>query len=112
MIQKKKSKSSSTNNIKPLLVKKTTTLTVYHDHLSEYIKSVYGKEFDIVDDQKTCNYSLCDIYVNGFLSEYDEEQLEKWLKTGYHSYLLDTIMNDMCKKKIIKPGHYIVHILW
>jgi hypothetical protein len=95
-----------------LLVSEELTLKVDYNDLSEYIKHIYGKEFDIIDDQEKGNDSLCDVRVTGKLDKYAKDSLEKWLKTGRHSYLLSAVMNDLCDKKLIKPGYYVVYISW
>jgi hypothetical protein len=69
MTQKKLKSASTKNKIKTLSVTEELIFKVDYNNLSEYIKHVYNKEFDIIDDQEKGNDSFCDVRVTGKLDK-------------------------------------------
>ncbi len=80
--------------------------------LNDFIAEKY--ELDKFEGHlEASNDSDHEIEVDGEVDEYDEEDLQKALKSGWiEMWRLGVILNDMCRKQWIFPGNYLVSVCW
>jgi len=79
------------------------------------VKRVYGHDYEYVADTECGNDScqsydeigLCDIS-----NKRSEEDLEKFIKTGNGNFMARILLVDMCRRKVIKPGNYLINVSW
>jgi len=95
-------------------MKITTEVThkVDYSELQQTIEQVYGKKFDILEDMDASNDTSVEVTVQPRCDKFDQERIDKWLKTGETGYLARSLMNDMCLKGHIPEGSYVIRISW
>lgn len=98
---------------KPQLQCKKVTYTEvqYHD-LDDYIQEVYGHEFNCVADQEWSNDSKKTVWAEEGTDKWDQEKVDKFVATGHYSFSLQAILRDLCNRKLLEPGKYLVSICW
>ena len=84
----------------------------YHE-LEDLILHVYKQEYNIAArEEKSNDISLTYNVKKEELHEYYVYKLEKFIKTGKGSYMLSSLLQDMCNRDIIKEGNYLIDISW
>ena len=116
-MKKKIKKSKVAKKIPQLKVSKITSYRVDYYDFEVFVKKVYRKDFRFALDQESSNDTSHEFWVSKKkLDEYDQERMDEFL--GDSEDLLhggpyaDVILNDLCHKGLIKPGHYIVRVCW
>lgn len=99
---------------------KSPRFEMYYFDFNELVKEFYGHEIEIMAEEHSLYESSITFDIDGSLSDYEERDLEKFIKNGYmipgtnrlvKDYVYpgtDTLLNDMCRKKKIEPGFYII----
>ena len=90
---------------------KETVFKVDYRDIEELIEEEYGKRFELVADQLASNDStieICDVNPD----DIDEDVIKEFIETGHYSFLLNSLMNDLCKNGHIEAGDYIITICW
>lgn len=83
----------------------------YRD-LEEYIKEVFGFDYEIAAAEECGNDTALHFNIDGEVDEYDAKDLEK-LKSGeWVPYRTRMLLNVMAKNLTIPAGDYIVKVSW
>lgn len=94
-------------------LKMETKETHYVDwyDLAELLKVVYETDsFDLGSGNDSTYSNTVD---PDELDDYDRESIVKMVKHKFiEDYQLGTVLNDLCDKGAIKPGHYNILISW
>jgi hypothetical protein len=102
------------SEVRPLQCVVEATTTVEYGELERFIKDVTGHEYEIPFSEDCGNDSWKVFRVDGKLSELWD--LPKWenfkTKGHYTSWMLQVILNGLCKDGHLSKGKYIVHISW
>jgi hypothetical protein len=91
---------------------KVEYIEVGYSELEQYIKEVYGQEYEIPCGEETSNDMAKTYHVDGKIGDYEERQINKWIQTGEGNYILNYLLNHMCKNGKIEAGQYVVEISW
>ncbi|MBI4919560.1 hypothetical protein HY837_06520 [archaeon] len=96
-----------------LEVRKLTVLEVSWSKFEDFIQKVYNKEYDFVADQECSNDSSHAFErITGKLDEYEESDLKKFVETGEYNNLASILLEDLCRKKLIERGNYLINVSW
>lgn len=96
-----------------LKVETKLTHFVESSDLEDFFNSVYGVEgFNFVADQECGNDSSHSFNPDGYLDEYDQEDIENWISKGYGHYMSSRLLNDCVRQRLIPAGVYIVGVCW
>jgi len=92
---------------------KMVSYVVDYNDLETFIDNVYGKHFSFTEDQESGNDSSHEFSVSKEkLDKYEQKKLEEFVNDGDYCFSTSLIMNDLCNKGLIKPGHYIIRVCW
>lgn len=94
----------------PLKMKKITLFEIDDIELNRFIKKEYGKDFSFAADQEAPRDSQHRFSVNGDLDSFDQASIEKFKKTGNFSYLSRILLDDLCQRKILESGTYLINV--
>ena len=97
-----------------LKVNKKTVLKVDYNDLESFILDVYGVEYEIAPNEE-CSNGTNERYVidKEEIREYDRNNLIHWQYGNCNpSFILRTIMIDLCNNDKIEAGEYIVNVSW
>ncbi len=92
-----------------------TTYHVNYSDLERFIQDVYNvDEFSIPCDQEKGNDTSLEMNVEKrILDKYEIIRLEEFKKDpDNETYMLYTLMDDMCSRGLIPDGLYIIRISW
>lgn len=103
-------------NIDDIKIKEVHHFEMEFFEFEELVKRVYGhNDYEYVADIE-CGNDCCQSYDNvqsiGEFDEYDKRHMDEFIKTGKGSYMAWKLLTDMCRKKIIKPGNYLISVCW
>lgn len=91
--------------------KKLEVILVEYYNLEKVIADFYNLEdVSIVAMEEWRNDSYHKMDVHG--KNYDNEHILKWLRGETHWYVLNNIMQELCHKKVIPPGIYLIWVSW
>ena len=80
------------------------------------VHKVYGhKDYEYVADVECGNDSsqrYNGIKVDQESSKWDKRDLDEFIESGKYSNIAYILLQDMCRKKIIKPGNYLISVCW
>jgi hypothetical protein len=90
------------------------TYHVDYSDLERFIQDVYNvDDFSIARDQEQGNdTSISMNVVKKPLNTYDSQLIEKFTTVNPPSFMLYTVMQDMCNKDLIPDGQYVIKISW
>jgi hypothetical protein len=100
--------------VMPLRCKTVTTIAIDYSDLENFIKEVYGQEYEIPSEEEkgndcTITYSL----KQEPLGDYDERKMGQFCQGKHHGgMMLRTIMQDLVNNGRIIPGNYSIQISW
>lgn len=78
--------------------------------MEEITNLVYGKRVEMLESP---NDTTHEYNVNGVVEQYDQKTLDNAIKDGnLECYSYGVILDDLCAKKIIKPGNYFLRMSW
>lgn len=80
--------------------------------LENMIEECYGREYEIPCNEECGNDQALTFNVDGKQSEYDLEDMERWINGKQSSYMLQRILDDMAAKEWIPKGKYVVEVSW
>lgn len=102
------------NQVKPILnCSIETIISVDYNDLDDFVHEVLGfKKYEFVAVQECGNDSSHNFTINGNLSKYDLEQIDKWKAGNFVHYSNHTILSYLCKEKYINPGKYLIFVYW
>jgi len=102
----------------PLNMKKRISATDFN----AIIRRVYNHEgtslsdpmrYKFEADEQTPNDSIHEFTVTGEWDENDEETMRLFHERGYGNMpMTTTLLNDLCRRKLIKKGTYIIKVAW
>lgn len=109
-----------TNNITPVtaeLIEQvqgyiSTQQTFHMDafDMEEITEMVYGNRIEMLESPNDTTHEFT---VDGKLGDYEKKQLKKAIEDGnLECYSYGVILEDLCAKKIIKPGNYFLRMSW
>lgn len=91
---------------------KTFVETDYKE-LEDLILKTYGIEYNIAAYEEVKNYtSITKTVCAKSLDKGDLSDLDAFKSGEFRFYILGTLLDDMCRLKVIEPGEYIVGIYW
>jgi len=100
-------------NTKNIKIKEKTYFEIDCFDFEILIEKVYGQAFEYPDNMGCINDSCKLFTVSGKeLDEFERETVDKFIETGSGTYIAYSLLNDLCNKKIIKPGNYLVNVSW
>ena len=91
-----------------------TIYRVSYDALEEFVKEVYGGDFDFVANGEYSNDSSHEFDVSDDTEDLflDEEELAKARSGDLDDFGNDDILQLLCVDGYIDPGTYIVQVCW
>ena len=100
--------------MKSLKVTKKTVLSVDYLDLEKAIQEFYGvKSFSVVVDLKAGNDTVHEICVEKEpLDEYGAKKLKAFGAGGHPTFVLRTLLTDMCNQGAIESGTYLIGVCW
>lgn len=98
---------------KELKFERTEVLEVDYSDLERFIEQEYEHEFSFLADEEVGN-DIEKLYrdVDGKLDKYELEQVEAFAENGEGSYLTRHLLNDLCRKKKIPAGNYLISVCY
>ena len=87
---------------------------VYYSDLERFIQHVYGIEYEILCGEE-CSNGTSKHYTlkkDEKIDSYDQRDFDKFLAGKSVSFVLRTLMTDMCNRGLIEPGTYYVDCSW
>lgn len=95
-----------------IFTKETRLKCDYYD-LEQLIDNYYGQEFEIPCDQECGNDTTLEFSVapEKFM-DYEKAQMKEFRESGKGTFMLDTILSDLCNNKVIEAGKYSVRVSW
>ncbi len=99
---------------KPTLkVEKKILFKVNYSDLDDFISKVYNQEFEFAVAEESSNDTSHEFGgIDGVIDEYDEKQLAEFIKDGNYNYCARIIIQDLCRRKLIEPGDYLINVCW
>jgi len=97
-----------------LKVNKKTVLKVDYIDLESFIFEVYGAEYEIAPGEECGNNSNLKFLIGKEeIDTYYRDKLQYWrMGEGEASFLLRTILTDLCNNDKLEAGEYIVNVYW
>ena len=97
-------------------MKKIEVTTLDYYELDELInRTFFGDEnvFEFVAHEEMGNDSE-KLYqeIDGKFNKYDEEALNNFLSRKRIHYKTFLALNELCRRKIIEPGNYLIEVSW
>jgi len=94
-------------------VKKVTYFEVSDTEFDEFVSEVYGHNFEFVPTVECGNdsehsYSAIDRELNQF----DRRDLDKWINGEGYYVSVNSIFDDLARRKLIEPGNYLIRVSW
>jgi hypothetical protein len=78
--------------------------------MEEITEMVYGNRIEMLESPNDTTHQF---NVNGKSDDYNKRTLDNAIKNGHlECYSYGVILNDLCAKKIIKPGKYFLRMSW
>lgn len=94
-------------------MKKKTIIEIDYNELEQLVYDKLGfKQYDFVCAQECGNDSSHSFVVDGKISKWDKENLDKWAEGKDMAYGNQTVLNALCAKGFIEAGEYIVSVYW
>jgi len=94
---------------------KTVWFTDYKE-LEELITKTYGRDYEILASEEMGSSQYAAYWNTTVedkpLEDYEIDDLQVWKDTGKGQFIVSTILQDMCLRKIIPEGEYAVGINW
>jgi hypothetical protein len=91
-------------------------MEIHYEDLNEFVSGHYGFDYDVVLDMEWGNDQKRDAYADDTWEDGDDRELEfkEWigLEAPDGSYMLDSILTDLCIKGLIKKGNYLIDVWW
>lgn len=96
------------------IFKEVLNIEVDYSDLNTFISSAYQLSKDFECHIESPNDSTHSFRVSAEeLDNYEQKRLEKIKTQGWCAiHETGTVLNDLCHKKIIKPGNYLVSVCW
>jgi len=79
-----------------------------------FVKKVYGQAYDFVSDIE-CGNDSAHVYNDIIQKElfiWEQENLEEFRKSGKHTDLCMTLLQDLVNRGEISPGNYRIDVCW
>lgn len=84
-----------------------------YEEFEELIKKVYEQNYDYICDTECGNDSSQSYMVqSNELDKYDEKAINIFIESGRYNNMVAVLLNDLCRRKIIEPGNYLIHVCW
>ncbi len=94
-------------------VKVVSYMEVDYNELDKAISKFYGQSFECVPTEEWNNDSSYDFDIKkAKLSDYDKKKIEEYKSGECPSYIVRTLLVDMCNQGEIEPGHYLIQVCW
>ncbi|MBU4502168.1 MAG: hypothetical protein KKA79_06230 [Nanoarchaeota archaeon] len=90
---------------------KVEVIKVEYYDLEVLVNKIYGQVFSFEADEELGSEAYKLYKVDGNVSGYEEKGLINFKKDGSGMYMTDILLNDMCRKGIIKEGNYLIYTL-
>ena len=93
--------------------KRVSYFEVDHSELEDAINKAFNLPdfYNFPDDMECNNDTKLKINVSENLTAYNKKNLGRFLR-GEGNFRAEALMNDMCRRKLIPPGEYLVSVSW
>jgi len=77
------------------------------------IKKAYEQDYNYIYDID-CRHDSSQSYMvqSNELDKYDEKAINIFIESGRYNNMVAILLNDLCRRKIIEPGNYLIHVCW
>ncbi len=86
-----------------------------YSDFDDLTKEVYGRKYDFVPSEEANNdssYYYSNVVAEP-LDEYEANELLKFQnKVSDVNWFAGSLLQDMCFKKVIPPGNYLIQVCW
>jgi hypothetical protein len=92
---------------------KEMVISVDYNEFEKFVKKHYGGKYEFAPDEE-CNNDFSRRYVvneNG-PDKWQKESLKTYKENGSGSYLAYAFFQDLCHRKLIEPGVYLISVRW
>ena len=91
-----------------------TVVEVDYADLEQEVEAAYGHEWSFVADVEGSNDTAhaFDGVHGGEISDYDRDELNKFITTGQGQFLARLLLDDLVRTGRIAPGDYLVRVSW
>ena len=115
-VQKLKVLFSDSRVEKQMMLKHVVSelIEVEHSDLEELIRDTYNKKgYCLANDEELSNGVSITITVsNCEASSEDIDELDAFKYAEDYQHKLDAVMQDLCRRKLLDPGRYLINIFW
>lgn len=103
------------NYLDGIKIEETLVFEIEYGDFEKLVQRVYGQNYEFADDMECSNdsvhrFSVKEEPLSRFV--WGEEDIDKFTKTGKSSFIGHVLLQDMCNKKIIQPGKYLIYVCW
>jgi hypothetical protein len=86
---------------------------IREQELSRFVREFYALEdFSCRSCEEWGNDSYHKIVVTGELDDYISKVVDEVKKGLQPYYSTEPLLQDLCSKKAIQPGHYLIEVCW
>jgi len=98
-------------DISDIKFKRIEFFEIEYDKFEQLIKRVYEQDYDYVRDI-TCENDSSQSYVaqSNKPDKYDEKAINIFIQSGKYANMVAILLNDLCRREIIEPGNYLIHV--
>ncbi len=95
-------------------MKKVTYTEMSDREFDELVEATYGHKYEFAPDVECGNDSSPRFSVKKgeITSDWDKNELAKFIETGECSYFAHMLFNDLCDRGVLEPGNYLVNVSW
>ena len=97
-------------------MEKKEIISTDYSELEALIKKEYRHLYEIMPSEEVGSSQYAATYTQhvskGEIADYDVEEFDIFKSTGKGSFILSTILQDMCNKDLLEAGEYIIDVNW
>ena len=92
-----------------LKYKEEVKRVVDYEDFDFLVERVYKQPYDFVFNMELNHDSTFSCSASkGVLNEDDQRVVDEFIETGGGEYLAHILLNDLCNKNFVEPGHYFI----
>lgn len=89
-----------------------TIRSVDYNDFDEFVRSIYGGDYEFVAIQEANNSSSYTFRPDGKISDYQEKDVQKIKSGKYPNYCNHILFDLLVKEGYLEPGEYLVEVFW
>lgn len=89
-----------------------TIFKVDYGDFEDFVKEIYGGDFDFVADQEADNYSSYEFSAPNMHVDFEGKHEEKIRKGDFNGVPIHALFNVLLKDGHIEAGDYLIDVLW